>query len=88
MELSVILNVVSVVGGAIALILLFPLFFPHGTFLETLRFLCQPNWISWVKGEHGDDFFSTFEFYFWLFSGCFVGFLIRYGLGKLLDCPI
>jgi len=87
-DLSTILNVGSVIGGAIALLLLFPLFYPHGTFWETLRFLLQPDWISWMKNERGEDFFATFEFYFWLFSGCFIGFLIRYGLGKLLDCPL
>ena len=88
MDLATLLNVVSIFGGVFALILLFPLFYSHGSFSETIRYLLQPGWWSQIKGEQGEDFFATFEFSFWLFSAGFIGFLIRWGLGKLLDCPL
>ncbi len=47
----------------IFLILIWKMFPGNGSFLEALRYLYQPGWLSVLRGETGDDFWEKMKLY-------------------------
>ncbi len=75
---------VAIVAGLSTLVLLFkPFFGGSEDFFECLRYSLQPDLLSWIQGEWGEDWWAEMKLSAWLGCGAAVGFGVNVGLEKL-----
>ena len=53
-------------------------------FLEALRYSYQPGWLSFLRGEFGEDVKSEFKLLFWILATVVMALALKIGLTKLV----
>lgn len=78
--------VVAILAGLTTLALLFkPFFGDSDGFLECLRYSIQPDMLSWLQGDLGEDIWAEIRLGLWLGCGLAVGLAVHVGLDKLFS---
>ena len=77
--------VLAVLAGLVTMALLFkPLFGDLEGLQEALGYCLKPDFLSWIQGEWGEDFWAELRVSIWIGSGVLVGLAVYSGLEKLL----
>lgn len=53
-------------------------------FLEALRYSYQPGWLSFLRGEFGEDVKAEFKLLFWIAATVVMALALKIGLTKLV----
>lgn len=75
---------IAILAGVATLVLLFkPFFGGSEDFFDCLRYTFQPDMISWIQGEWGEDFWAELKMGAWLACGFAAGAATYAGIEKL-----